>query len=497
MKPRSFLLLTSLLAISTQAGAQSYPSPTFNNVAANAATVGSVSLNGTGVNVPAGSAINLGEATPQTGTMLYTRQTVTDAARAPYAINRVDGIYNTTGGTEGNISSPLVVYSEAHGAPAFGVWGISSNMYSDASGAGGGVPIVSSMFRTGLTGGASSNMWGFNSQMVDETGLSSSHTAPTWGYEVDLWANGDDDTPYGWRTGVDFVYKKQIPGGAAVGIGNGFRIGPQNGDFSQGYVQRGFLLNGKYSQAGLDMRTAVPMAGAVGAIALSQDQHIAVVADGSRFLTYHGTGNSLGYANGSYDLLNVDDFGNVTAHASVNAPAFSNGGAPPNFPQGLSVSSKILLNAAGTRYINYNSTGGYFEYGNGSYGLLDVDDFGNVTAHASLNAPAFSNGGSAPNFPQGLTIAGKSVLPNLAGTSAAIGGSSIAAGACTSGTVSISGATTSMAVAVSSAGSVDPGDGYFVRGYVSASGTVTIKVCNATGAGGTPTSTTYNVRVIQ
>ena len=86
----------------------------------------------------------------------------------------------------------------------------------------------------------------------------------------------------------------------------------------------------------------------------------------------------------------------------------------------------------------------------------------------------------------------KSNLP-LAGTTGSIGGSSLALGACTSGTVSITGATTSMAVVASP--TTYPGDGMVWRPYVSAAGTVTVKVCAAVA--GTPTASTYNVRVIQ
>jgi hypothetical protein len=40
----------------------------------------------------------------------------------------------------------------------------------------------------------------------------------------------------------------------------------------------------------------------------------------------------------------------------------------------------------------------------------------------------------------------------------------------------------------------DPGNSTFWKGYVSTAGTVTVKVCESVA--GTPTATTYNVRVI-
>jgi hypothetical protein len=84
--------------------------------------------------------------------------------------------------------------------------------------------------------------------------------------------------------------------------------------------------------------------------------------------------------------------------------------------------------------------------------------------------------------------------PNyFSGTSGSIGGSVLAAGACTTGTVSITGSTTAMGVVVTP--SAYPGDGMWWDGYVSAPGTVTVRVCAAIH--GAPTAETYNVRVLQ
>jgi hypothetical protein len=84
---------------------------------------------------------------------------------------------------------------------------------------------------------------------------------------------------------------------------------------------------------------------------------------------------------------------------------------------------------------------------------------------------------------------------SLSGTTGSIGGSSLASGACSTGTVSIAGSTTSMAVAATPA--TFPGTGFNWSGYVSTAGTVKVEVCNATGATSTPTSSIYNVRVLQ
>ncbi len=81
----------------------------------------------------------------------------------------------------------------------------------------------------------------------------------------------------------------------------------------------------------------------------------------------------------------------------------------------------------------------------------------------------------------------------LSGTSGSIGGSALTAGGCASGTATITGATTSMVPKASP--NTYPGDGMVWEAYMSAANTVTVKVCAV--AAGTPTASTYNVRVLQ
>lgn len=78
-------------------------------------------------------------------------------------------------------------------------------------------------------------------------------------------------------------------------------------------------------------------------------------------------------------------------------------------------------------------------------------------------------------------------------TSGSIGGGALLAGACASGTVPVSLSLTGNAVIVSP--NTYPGDGIIWYGYVSANGTVTVKVCSILAL--TPTASTYNVKVIQ
>lgn len=113
---------------------------------------------------------------------------------------------------------------------------------------------------------------------------------------------------------------------------------------------------------------------------------------------------------------------------------------------------------------------------------------GNSTNAVTLNGSAASapRTVSLPNGTGTLALA-------LTGVTGSIGGGALIAGACASGTVAVSTSTTTMTVSISP--NTYPGDGNYWYGYVSSAGTVTVKVC-ATIAG-TPTATTYNVRVIQ
>lgn len=81
----------------------------------------------------------------------------------------------------------------------------------------------------------------------------------------------------------------------------------------------------------------------------------------------------------------------------------------------------------------------------------------------------------------------------LAGTTGSLGGSLLTTGSCTSGNVTIAGVSTGMGIIVTP--TTYPGDLIVWKGYVSATNTVTVKVCAISSA--TPTASTYNVRVQQ
>jgi hypothetical protein len=109
---------------------------------------------------------------------------------------------------------------------------------------------------------------------------------------------------------------------------------------------------------------------------------------------------------------------------------------------------------------------------------------GDIAVFSATNT--VQDGGAVPVIPPIPSF-------NLSGSTGSIGGSLLAVGGCTSGSVSIAGATTAMAVAVAPV--TYPGDGMWWEGYVSSAGTVTVKVCAAVL--GIPASSTFRVRVIQ
>jgi hypothetical protein len=125
---------------------------------------------------------------------------------------------------------------------------------------------------------------------------------------------------------------------------------------------------------------------------------------------------------------------------------------------------------------------------------------GVVTLAKQANLAASSiecNTSGSAATPQACNVAQTNTLlglkQTLSATTGSITGTSLAAGACDTGTASVASSTTSM---VASASPVTyPGDGFYWVAYVSTAGTVTVKLC-ATVAG-TPTSSVYNVRVTQ
>lgn len=105
--------------------------------------------------------------------------------------------------------------------------------------------------------------------------------------------------------------------------------------------------------------------------------------------------------------------------------------------------------------------------------------------------------GTAPNFivPGTFTLQGVQVLPDLPGTSASLGGSSVPGNTCISNTTTVTGAAASMATIATP--NTYPGDIFVWKSYVSAPNAVTVVLCNTGSGGSTPTASTYKIRVIQ
>jgi hypothetical protein len=150
---------------------------------------------------------------------------------------------------------------------------------------------------------------------------------------------------------------------------------------------------------------------------------------------------------------------------------------PANIYAGTSVQAPSITASAVLTGASASLTGG---------GITWVNDNTYNLGGTSSGRPANVYAGTS------FVAGGITVYPSLAATTSSIGGA-VTVGTCDSGTVAVTGSTTSMTVSVSP--NTYPGDGYTWYGYVSTNGTVTVKVCGLIV--GTPTSSTYNVRVIQ
>ena len=101
--------------------------------------------------------------------------------------------------------------------------------------------------------------------------------------------------------------------------------------------------------------------------------------------------------------------------------------------------------------------------------------------------------GGSCQFPNGITAANFAGV--LAGTTGVIGGAPLAAGACVSGTVAVSGATVGAPVTVSANDGTLPMGTMMLNAAVGSTGQVTVQVCAVVA--GTPSAKTYNVRVLE
>jgi hypothetical protein len=159
-----------------------------------------------------------------------------------------------------------------------------------------------------------------------------------------------------------------------------------------------------------------------------------------------------------------------------NAEQFGANGTNKNlvFRDASSASAFQVINAANSGF---------------TFTLDDSGDgaFAGAISGASLSVSGVVNGLS------GIESNGVQIKPVLAGTSGSIGGSVLAAGQCSSGSLTITGATTGMVASVSPVSY--PGDGNWWEGIITGTNSIVVKVCASYT--NTPTATAYNVRILQ
>ncbi|WP_175760569.1 hypothetical protein [Burkholderia anthina] len=181
--------------------------------------------------------------------------------------------------------------------------------------------------------------------------------------------------------------------------------------------------------------------------------------------------------------LQLSASGGINMSGSLNVSA-SNANVIINDTSGTS--------NAFTSYQSGGSTSWRMLYGPGPGAAFCIQRLSSGTLTDSPMCVSYTTG--VVSFVDGITVKGTAVNGDLVGTTGSIGGSALAAGACATGTATVSGATAGMAIVATPV--TYPGAGFdWQRSYVSSANTVTVQVC--ADVAGTPTATTYNVRVIQ
>ncbi len=194
------------------------------------------------------------------------------------------------------------------------------------------------------------------------------------------------------------------------------------------------------------------------------------------------SGGSISGANISGGTISSVSFSGVTlTSAAVDNPTITNGTM-----SGTAISNAPISGSA--------ISGGSIT----SAALSSVTVSGSSISGGSINNTAIGQttpaaGSFTSLSAASLSLNGSPLLPVLSGTSGSIGGGLLVAGACSQGSVTISGASVGMAVVATP--NTYPGDASAWKAYVSAANTVIVKVCALIAV--TPSASTYNVRVIQ
>src|ERR1700739_189610 len=238
------------------------------------------------------------------------------------------------------------------------------------------------------------------------------------------------------------------------------------------------------------------------------------IQDGGKAIGGAGTAIVTGPNSGtaaSHLTCYADTVGTVQDCSNSASPtiAYSGGTLEPVIQSTANSGLLDLKSNSTSSYTVYTVYGGstrYWYWGlctSTNYCLVDSVGNHSIFNIPSNTVPANSLGGNA----NGLTTITQAASDNttniatdafvkanrpLTGTTGSIGGAALAAGQCASGTVSVTGATTNMAVVATPV--TYPGDGMAWRPYISSWGVVTFRVCG--DVAGSPTASTYNVRVI-
>jgi hypothetical protein len=302
------------------------------------------------------------------------------------------------------------------------------------------------------------------------------------------------DNSRGWSSGV--ISGTQSISGCHVINGNAGLGFPTSGCSSAIGFFKGLLMG---AGPGHSLGSAAPLGNTTFTISPPQASGAALILQelasqsGDMFDVFASGGANLGGINSSgiatlqafqqpTTSTQQNSFGPLGTFAGGTAVLISGNGSNPTSALGLKVA------AGGNDPLFVEDTGGTIQTFLDSAAVIHTAK--QFTSTVATGTAPFSVTSTTPVTNLTAQFAQST---QMSATTGSIGGSALAVGACSSGTVSVANSTTSMSVVATPASY--PGDGFWWEGYVSAAGTVTVKVCAAVA--GTPTASAYNVRVIQ
>ena len=355
---------------------------------------------------------------------------------------------------------------------------------SDSSSAGGGsgisgVTIVNPLIADSPAGGAA----------IKTTGVNAIRMVTVMGDLTGSAASFSQGQPIGGLTMI---------GGSAALTDTNMTVANSNGCVFAGPGNSG-CWGTSNDQPGLTVSPGILVAGVPAGVMTNG-------ADAHHFYDSRNGGNGIAYSSmsgsgngyiarfdgaGAFAGLTLESTDNTYGILQFLSP--THGGGSLYYQHATGQKSMVFQTDSGNHLVLYSSAQGNNAAGSATFfGDLHIEA-GNSTNGINLTGAPTAFRSQTFQDASG-TIALTSQLP-LTGTTSSIGGSALAAGACTTGTASVTGTTTSMAVAVSPAS--DPGTGFTWTAWVSTAGTVTARVCNVSGASATPAAVAYNVRAIQ